>query len=263
MTATIRSFFISCALLLPITLCAQDSELLKNFKNPPAEYSLLPFWSWNGTLQADKLIWQIDQMREKGIYGAFMHARAGLDESETPYFSDGFWKAVDTTIAYSAAVGFHPCLYDEDKWPSGSAGGRTVAAHPDEFVKKVLFYVKMEVVGPQTIRLNLQKNPLSVFAGQISENGHYDLSTQVNLSSQINKEWQVPQGRWAVLSFAVETDPEKQIDYLDSLAVAKFIDITHKEYFKRYGRYFGNTIPGIFFDEIFAKIGRASCRERV
>lgn len=245
-----RKILVLPILLLPVWLFGQIDKLEQNFKNPPAEYSLLPFWSWNGTLKSDKLKWQIDQMQEKGIHGAFLHARAGLDESETPYFSKGFWDAMDTTICYSAANGFQACLYDEDKWPSGSAGGRTVAANPEEFVKKVLFYSKMEVVGPQTIRLNLHSKAFSVFAGRISEGGNYDYLSQINLSGQT--EWNVPPGRWAIISFEMAKDPQKQIDYLDSAAVAKFIEITHEEYFKRYGNYFGSTIPGIFFDEIYA-----------
>lgn len=235
---------------------SQSDELKKNFKTPPAEYSILPFWSWNGTLTAGKLTWQIDQMLDKGIYGAFMHARAGLDESETPYFSDGFWAAVDTTIKYSAKKGFNAYLYDEDKWPSGRAGGRTVAANPEEFIKKGLFYNKMEVFGPQTITINLQEKPMAVFAGRISGNGNYDFSSQIDLTEKARKEWNVPDGRWVIISFEVVKDPGEQIDYLDSAAVAKFIEITHEEYFKRYGPYFGNTIPGIFFDEIYANFSK-------
>ncbi|MBL7967082.1 MAG: hypothetical protein JNK09_08765 [Prolixibacteraceae bacterium] len=237
-------------LLLPFGSFSQTEDLVKNFKNPPAEYSLLPFWSWNGTLKPEKLKWQIDQMQEKGVNGAFLHARAGLDESETPYFSDGFWRAMDTVVNYSARKGFQACLYDEDKWPSGSAGGRTVAANPEEFVKKVLFFSKMEVVGPQNIRLNLQVKPLLIFAGRTTENGQYDFGSQVNLSGQT--EWKVPSGRWTIISFEMTKDPQQQIDYLDSAAVAKFIGITHEEYFRRYGKHFGSTIPGIFFDEIYA-----------
>jgi hypothetical protein len=240
----------------PVILSGQTTDLTKNFLNPPPEYSLLPFWSWNGTLKADKLTWQIDQMKDKGIYGAFLHARAGLDESETPYFSDGFWNAVDTTIRYSAKKGFQTYLYDEDKWPSGSAGGRTIAANPDEFVKKILFYSKMEVVGPQSITLNLQHKPLAIFAGKIAENGRYNFSSQVDLTAKKGTRWNVPEGRWAIISFEMVNDPGQQIDYLDSAAVARFIEITHEEYFKRYGNYFGTTIPGIFFDEIFANFSK-------
>ena len=230
----------------------KPDDLEKNFVNPPAAYSLLPFWSWNGTLTPSKITWQIDQMLEKGVKGAFLHPRSGLDESETPYFSEGYWKAFDAAVSHSAATGFQACLYDEDKWPSGSAGGRTVAANPDEFIKKSLFYSKMEVVGPQTVQLNMHDSPQSIFAGQISDKGVYNYATQVNLTHLSGNTWEVPEGRWAIITFMVVKDPHEQIDYLDSAAVAKFIEITHEAYFKRYGSHFGTTIPGIFFDEIYA-----------
>lgn len=238
------------------TTNAQTKWLVDNFRNPPKEYSLLPFWSLNGTLEPEKLKWQIDQMMEKGVYGAFLHARAGLDEGKTPYFSEEFWQAMDTIINYSAKRGFQACLYDEDKWPSGSAGGRTIAANPEEFVKKALSCLKMEVIGPQKITINLHENPLAVFAGRISETGNYNFQSQQNLTESAGRVWEVPPGRWAITSFKMVKDPAKQIDYLDSLAVAQFIKITHEEYFKRYGQHFGKTIPGIFFDEIFANFSK-------
>ena len=249
-------FIVIAALFLPVWSSGQSGDLERNFANPPKEYSLLPFWSWNGTLQPGKLKEQVDQMMDKGIYGAFLHARAGLDESETPYFSSGFWTAVDTVINYSAKKGFQACLYDEDKWPSGSAGGRTVAANPDEFIKKALVFNKMEVVGPQILQLNLMSDPLSVFAGRISASGSYESSSQVELTQWAGKEWKVPEGRWAIVAFRMAKDPDRQIDYLDSAAVAKFIEITHEEYFRRYAVHFGKTIPGIFFDEIYANFSK-------
>jgi hypothetical protein len=44
-----------------------------------------------------------------------MHARAGLDESRTPYFSEGFWEAVRVSVEYGARRGFRTWIYDEDK----------------------------------------------------------------------------------------------------------------------------------------------------
>jgi hypothetical protein len=104
---------------------SSNDNLKQNFINPPAEYSMAPFWSWNGTLEKDRLLWQLKQMKEKGIDGAFMHARAGINKGETPYFSKGWWDAVDVTVDFGAKNNFNAYLYDEDKWPSGSAGGRT------------------------------------------------------------------------------------------------------------------------------------------
>ena len=230
----------------------QEDSLILNFKNPPAEYTILPFWSWNNTLEENKLKWQVDQMLDKGIYGAFMHARAGLDESATPYFSDGWWKAVESTVKYASEKGFYSCLYDEDKWPSGSAGGRTIAVNPAEFIKKALHYVSFEVYGPQVISLSLFKNAYAIFAGKISEKGFYSFASQVDLSSLAGKTWNVPEGKWAVTVFNIIIDPHEQIDYMDAAAVASFLHITHDEYYKRLGKYFGSTIPGVFFDEIYA-----------
>src|SRR5665647_1820881 len=159
----------------------QDT-LAEHFKNPPWEFSLLPFWSLNNTLDSAKLNWQMDQMIDKGVYGAFMHAREGLDESATPYFSDGWWKAIESTVKHAHEKGFFTCLYDEDKWPSGSAGGRTIKANPERNIKKILRYSDFEVPGDQTIKLNFPNKPMAIFAGKISDRGIYDFSSQQDLT---------------------------------------------------------------------------------
>lgn len=231
----------------------QDS-LEMHFHRPPAAFSVLPFWSWNNTLDSTRLNWQMDQMMDKGIYGAFMHARAGLDSSATPYFSDGWWRAVESTVRHAHERGFLSCLYDEDGWPSGSAGGRTLAADPERYIKKVLRYRRMEVEGPQDLRLDLAGHALAIYAGRISDKGVYDFSSQQDLTALGGKKWAMPAGRWAITIFTLVKDPGKQIDYLDSSAVAQFLHITHDEYYRRLSPYFGGTIPGVFFDEIYANL---------
>ena len=222
------------------------------FKNPPPEYSIIPFWSLNNTLDSTKMKLQIDQMLDKGVFGAFMHAREGLDQSATPYFSDGWWTAIESTVKYAHEKGFYTHLYDEDKWPSGSAGGRTIEANPEKNIKKILRYNDFQILGPQTIQLNFANNPLAIYAGKINDRGIYDYSSQIDLTSSAGKEWKMPEGRWAIISFTMIKDPARQINYMDSSTVADFIHITHDEYYKRLGPYFGNTIPGVFFDEIYA-----------
>lgn len=222
------------------------------FKNPPSQYSLLPFWSWNNTLIPEKLNWQMDQMVDKGIYGAFMHARSGLDESATPYFSQGWWTAVESTVKHAHETGFQACLYDEDKWPSGSAGGRTIQDNPKEFTKKALYYSTMEVQGPQSVQINFPNRPLAIFAAPLGKNGEYNHSRQIELTQLWKSVWQAPAGHWQIIAFNVVIDPHEQIDYMDSAAVANFLHITHDEYYKRLSPYFGSTIPGVFFDEIYA-----------
>lgn len=231
---------------------ATQDTLSQHFKKPPPEYSLVPFWSLNNTLDSNKLNWQIDQMLDKGVYGAFMHARDGLDQSATPYFSDGWWTAIEAAVKHAHAKGFYTHLYDEDKWPSGSAGGRTIQANPERNIKKILRYNEFQVLAPQTIQLNFVANPVAIYAGRITDRGVYDFSSQVDLTSLAGKEWKAPAGRWSIIVFNMIKDPENQVNYMDSSTVADFIHITHDEYYRRLGSYFGNTIPGVFFDEIYA-----------
>lgn len=48
-------------------------------KEDLTEYRSVPFWSWNGDLQANALKAQISHMKRIGMGGFFMHARAGLE----------------------------------------------------------------------------------------------------------------------------------------------------------------------------------------
>ena len=50
-------------------------DLIRDFKDPGREYSVLAFWFLNGELKKERLAWQIGQMVEKGVYGK--DSRAG------------------------------------------------------------------------------------------------------------------------------------------------------------------------------------------
>ncbi|WP_424533864.1 glycosyl hydrolase [Sphaerisporangium viridialbum] len=70
--------------------------------------------------------------------------------------------------------------------------------------------------------------------------------------------WDVPEGRWCLLhlvqrplvNYHPDLEPDQPyVDMLNPKATAKFIDITHETYARRFGGYFGSTIQGIFNDE--------------
>lgn len=230
---------------------ATRRSLEDGFRNPPREYSMEPLWSWNGTLEREKLIWQIDQMVEKGVYGAYMHSRDGLDQSGTPYFSKGFWDAVETSVAHGAKVGFRTWIYDEDKWPSGDAGGRTRAANPERYTAMGIWPRTEDVRGGSRIRLAHAKARAVVAAKVLGE--RIDASSLVDVTS-INargEEWQAPAGEWRLFVFEPVQRPVPLPNYLNPDAVKEFLNNTYEEYAKRVSGHFGKTIPGSFFDEIF------------
>src|SRR5439155_25242490 len=94
-----------------------DREL---FKNPTAEYRGTPFWSWNSKLDIEQLFRQIEQFKEMGFGGFHIHSRTGL---QTPYLSDEYMKFVVACTEKAAKESMLSWLYDEDRWPSGFAGG--------------------------------------------------------------------------------------------------------------------------------------------
>jgi len=99
-----------------------------HFQRPPNIYGEVPFWSWNDNLDPQELTRQVALMAQGGWGGFFMHARVGL---RTPYLGEEWLECVRASVAAARAHGLYAWLYDEDKWPSGFAGGLSVAAHPN------------------------------------------------------------------------------------------------------------------------------------
>ena len=97
-----------------------DSQLLREFRNPSSMYRGAPFWAWNGKLDPNELRRQVRLMHRMGLGGFFMHSRVGL---ATPYLSDQWFDCVKACIDEAEKLEMQAWLYDEDRWPSGAAGG--------------------------------------------------------------------------------------------------------------------------------------------
>ena len=73
----------------------------------------LPFWSWNDKLEREKLLAQIDWMKDTGFGGFFMHARSGL---KTEYLSDDWFNCIRACIEYANKLGLSdgPMFFNEN-----------------------------------------------------------------------------------------------------------------------------------------------------
>ena len=90
------------------------------FKDPPSEYRGAPFWSWNSKLNPNELNEQIDVFKLMGMGGFHIHPRTGLAVN---YLSDEFMNLVNFCNEKAKKEKMLCWLYDEDRWPSGFAGG--------------------------------------------------------------------------------------------------------------------------------------------
>lgn len=93
---------------------------LELFRNPTSEYRGTPFWSWNCKLDEAQLHRQVDYLQQMGMGGFHIHCRTGM---ATEYLSDEFMDLVQSVNKKGKENQMLTWLYDEDRWPSGAAGG--------------------------------------------------------------------------------------------------------------------------------------------
>ena len=65
-----------------------------------------------------------------------MHVRVGLD---TEYMGEEFMDMVRICVEYAEGKNMLACLYDEDRWPSGTTGGKIIQDNPEYKQKHVKF----------------------------------------------------------------------------------------------------------------------------
>ena len=100
----------------------RESELKKElFQNPTNEYRGAPFWAWNCKVTKSDVDYILKDLKRMGMGGAHIHCRTGMD---LPYLSDEYMEMVRYAIDQGKALGLKIWLYDEDRFPSGSAGGK-------------------------------------------------------------------------------------------------------------------------------------------
>lgn len=110
------------------------TEFRKELENPSNEYRSAPFWAWNGKMKKERIQNQIGNMKEQHMGGCFIHSREGL---ETEYLSDEWMDRVEDAIITMTEKALDVWIYDEDKWPSGMAGGMITRDYP-QFRAKAL-----------------------------------------------------------------------------------------------------------------------------
>lgn len=230
-----------------------DKELsLELFRNPGSEYRGTPFWAWNCTLEKDELLWQLEVLKKMGMGGAHMHVRTGM---ATPYLSDEHMDLVKACVDKCRQEGMLAWLYDEDRWPSGSAGG-LVTKDIRYRARHLLF-----TATPYSQDFAANENAETTGRTGRSENGEliacYDVVLDHHgclLSGKRIAEDKEAEGRkWYAY---VETDlpnpwynNQTYANTLDKATIERFIEVTYERYLKTVGSDFGGVVPAIFTDE--------------
>ena len=223
------------------------------FKNPTSEYRAAPFWAWNCDMTLDLLKKEIGYMKEMGFGGFHMHPRVGIS---TPYLSDEFMKLVSGCVDKAKSEGMRAYLYDEDKWPSGFAGGFNTKKIENR--QKTLKITRIPYYD-DSISLEEDK---AIAEKKLPGSKYYLLScydVELDNEKKIRKYSRIDPGTkakgiklFAYVEYAVPSSWYNGQTYVDTLkpsAIKDFIKITHERYKEKIGKEFGKAVPSIFSDE--------------
>ncbi len=207
------------------------------FEKPTAEYRGTPFWAWNCDLEEKELLRQIDIFKEMGLGGFHMHVRTGMS---TTYLSEQFMNLVKACTEHAKEKEMLSWLYDEDRWPSGAAGG--YVTRTDEFRERALVFSCRPDFSVKSNTLILAR--FDVVLGE----------DKCLKSYRKVKEGEPVEGTlWTAYRIIAGNTPwynnQSYVDTLNPKAIEKFIEVTHEAYAREVGDEFGKTIPSIFTDE--------------
>ncbi len=224
------------------------------FKSPTAEYRGTPFWSWNCKLDEKELLRQIDELKEMGFGGFHMHCRAGM---ATEYLGEDFMKLVKSCVKKAKKEDMLAWLYDEDRWPSGFAGGIVT--------KEERYRARHLVVTPEPYTPGT-----ATVCGVVPEKPHMDFGrfdVVLNADGTLRSYRRLADGEtaegevfYAYIAIREDTPRYNNQAYVDTLnpeAIRRFIEVTYEAYKNAVGKEFDKTVPAIFTDEPqFKKKGR-------
>ncbi|MCR4615204.1 MAG: hypothetical protein K5756_03555 [Clostridiales bacterium] len=207
------------------------------FKNPTSEYRGAPFWAWNSFLTSDELCRQIDVFKEMGLGGFHMHVRTGL---KNKYLSDEYMKLVKDCVDKAKSNNMLAWLYDEDRWPSGAAGG--IVTQDNKYRGRHMYFTP--ILSKETIG---EGKVLATYDIVLDDEGF------LKTYKRIDKDSAVQGDKWyAILrlnGLSGWYNGRSYVDTLNKEAIDRFIQVTHERYKEFCGDEFDKTVPAIFTDE--------------
>ena len=242
---TFYSFISACILLS--TGCGNvftresslDSYVLiaDSFKNPSADYRTAPFMVWNGKVTKSEIDRMLQELKDAGCGGAFVHPRPGLI---TEYMSEEWYELFRHCVEKGKEIGLNVWIYDENSYPSGFAGGHVPDKYPESYNQgQGLAMKKFEFLPENT-------NDYFLFL-------HKDKEIITDITNSLS-DYKNQKGDYYLYkkTFYETSDWYGGFSYVDLIApgvTEKFMNITMKGYEKVAKNEFGKGVKGIFTDE--------------
>ncbi|TKD63396.1 glycosyl hydrolase [Flavobacterium sp. ASW18X] len=261
-----QSFFFKyllCFLVLGMVLmsCSKENNalpktLVDDFKNPPNAFKPMPFWHINGELTSEGIRRQMKDAKELGGFSGISvlplaPKNDGRPGTTPKFLSPEYLARFQDVLETAEELDMEVILYDDNDFPSGMAGGQLGELYPQHTMKR-LDKIEHTVRGPRQITHKLPDGQvLSIVAMNTETLERIELTpfTKDNYLS-----YDLPAGIWKVMCFVLVKDSYHKaypvVDYLDTIAVGKLMELTYDIHQKNFGNYFGKTIRKVFFDDV-------------
>ncbi|MDR2764662.1 MAG: hypothetical protein LBB90_06485 [Tannerella sp.] len=253
-------------LCLALSACAsRNAEWQKtaaDFRTVPVGIRPNPLWFWNNTrVEPEELKRQMAGYKEAG-YGGLSILPFGKN-FKPEYLSDAYFDMYRVCVEEAAGLGLTLWLYDEYGFPSGTAGdingdgiGRFRQRYPEHTYKRLDKTEYRPVTGVPFEQVLPEGVVMAAVAMDTVSLERMDLTARVDRGKLT---WTPPGNHWKVMIFTCVDAGRTIVDYMSPEAVRLYIGMTHDEYYKRFGKYFGTTVVGTFFDEptLYYADGRA------
>jgi hypothetical protein len=200
-----------------------------------------------------------------------MHVRTGM---ATEYLSDEHMSLIKACVDKCRDEQMLAWLYDEDRWPSGAAGG-LVTKDPQYRSRFLLFTTKPEegMDSSSTDKTKQSTSNSKENKAKLLGNGHsnadasrsgdgyllacfdveLDDSGCLKRYNRINAEEDATGKKWYIYVMTPQKSSwyngQTYVDTLSKAAIKRFIDITYERYKKTVGDDFGGVVPAMFTDE--------------
>lgn len=226
----------------------------QEFENPGVEYRGMPFWAWNCKVSREDIDYILPKMKEMGMGGAYLHCRTGMD---LPYLGAEFMEVIRYAHEKATALGLRTGLYDEDRWPSGFAGGLITK---EEKNRARFLVFSPEPLPEQEDMEGVGAKGNSSAAAVSSGNRKFLAAYQVRLENGLLADYRrcdaaTLEGydNWYAYLETYGSNPwynnQAYVNTLDPGAIRDFIDTTYEAYYRELGEDFGKDIPTFFTDE--------------
>jgi hypothetical protein len=224
---------------------------LKAFEEPASTWRPQPFFVWNGRMTRERITEMLEQYADNHCGGVFVHPRPGL---VTEYLSEEWFELWEWTLSESERLGLECHFYDENSYPSGFAGGHTVARNPHTIgyvanIRRAEEPVKPGGKGQPELIAAWRALGDGPGAEALGEKVDFSVAAQASPEEPV---WVVEMAalpaRWWSAGFP-------QVDLLNPATTQTFLEVTHEAYAGRFGEKFGKTIKYAFADEPVAGAG--------